>query len=1317
MGIKMSKVVSNMKRGIALLLCAAMLFSMNGMSALATETQGSEMSTEDIGAENTEVESTEEIERTETESTEIEDTEIEDTETVPTEADVTANMLLSYLVFGSSYLETPDQQYVLAGIGDGSYAIESAVLHYQNDTTGIEYSAEVDTIDGDAALFYLDFNNDSFTGSYRVVAIDYVANGVSGTIDMDGTGIDACFGVNQEVTTNPDAELIAEDDLISTDSIVMTDAMGNELSASEFGNALENAAEGTGSDGGVSATGAGNLVIVLDPGHGGSDPGACYSGLRESDLNLKIAAYCKQELDTYAGVTVYMTRSTDETMGADQVASLDERVRRATAKKANVLISFHLNASVNSTANGAFVYYPNSNYNTVIHNSGRDLAAKIQQKLVALGLRNGGTLIWNCQQDTYPDGSLADYLGLIRRSKLAGYPCVLIEHAFLSNGADVATYLNSDAKLKKLGIADATGIAEYYNLQKKGTTPTISSISSPNSTTLEIKWNQCDDISGYELYRSTSKNSGYKNVAVLSGKSKTSYTDTGLTAGKTYYYKVRSYKGSDYSSYSAIQSAYPLEVATIKSVKSNGSGTLTVSWNELSKATGYILYRSTSEASGYTKLAEINSGSTTSYNDTTASKGTKYYYQIQAYNKQNGKTCYASNSTASMGWSIAAAKISGVNSHENGGLLVKWGTVKNAYRYEVYRSTKKSGTYKKIATVSKNTYEDLTVKTNTSYYYKIRTVNRVNKVNGYGSYSSVKTGKQIAQTSVSLIRTTSDTEAKISWKKVSGATGYKVYRSTSKNGKYTVVKTFSKGTTTSYTNKKLKTGKTYYYKVQVLNKVGSYAGCSELSKAVSVKMLGKTEVSHIQTMGNTKLKVVWEKVSGAKGYQVARSTSKNGTYGVVATLTSDATTSYTDKTVKAGKTYYYKVLVKTKNDGNTGYSEAVSGKTAKTTTITETKAVSAASIQLTWNKSTGAKGYVLYRSTDEKKGYSKIATFKSASTLTYTDAAPKANTTYYYKVRSYNVNNGVTGYGDYSKVVSGKSLALPQIKTLTLTNNGSLNVSWKKVSGAESYQIYRKTGTGSYKKIKEVKSVLSYEDKAITPGTKYTYKIQACKKVGDVQGVSGYSKEKAYTIAYTAIMGTSGATVDQMVKYYNASGKVFPAFYASKGVATVKDMAQIVLEEAAAEGVKAEVVWTQICKETGYLQFGGQVKLEQCNFCGLGATDGGAAGADFSSYADPVRIGVRAQVQHLKAYATEASVTLNNACVDPRFLYVKRGMAKYVEWLGIQENPNTERDALGNVVYAVDANGNSYIKSGCGWATDKNYGFDLVNRINLLKSY
>lgn len=173
------------------------------------------------------------------------------------------------------------------------------------------------------------------------------------------------------------------------------------------------------------------------------------------------------------------------------------------------------------------------------------------------------------------------------------------------------------------------------------------------------------------------------------------------------------------------------------------------------------------------------------------------------------------------------------------------------------------------------------------------------------------------------------------------------------------------------------------------------------------------------------------------------------------------------------------------------------------------------------------------------------------------------------------------------------------------------------------------------------------------------------------------------TVDKYLIMGTSETTVQQMVNYWNAVGCSYPEYYASGngGASNIWDFCSILYDEANQEGVRADVVFAQAMHETGWLQFGGDVKVEQYNFSGLGATGNGAAGDSFSD----IRTGLRAQVQHLKAYASTED--LNNDCVDTRFSYVTRGCAPYVEDLGGQ------------------------------WATDSAYGDALIQLIANLHTY
>lgn len=163
---------------------------------------------------------------------------------------------------------------------------------------------------------------------------------------------------------------------------------------------------------------------------------------------------------------------------------------------------------------------------------------------------------------------------------------------------------------------------------------------------------------------------------------------------------------------------------------------------------------------------------------------------------------------------------------------------------------------------------------------------------------------------------------------------------------------------------------------------------------------------------------------------------------------------------------------------------------------------------------------------------------------------------------------------------------------------------------------------------------------------------------------SGGSGQTEDVSSYTMIAGKAVATVEQMKDYIKAKNAAVAQ--------SILDMIPLYLSEGAAEGVRGDIAFAQSCLETGNFGFSGsEVTLEQNNFCGMGVTDNGMKGNSF----DTAQSGIRAQIQHLKAYASTDSLVNEN--IDPRFKYVTRGSAPYVEWLGIQENPQGKGWAAG----------------------------------------
>lgn len=232
----------------------------------------------------------------------------------------------------------------------------------------------------------------------------------------------------------------------------------------------------------------------------------------------------------------------------------------------------------------------------------------------------------------------------------------------------------------------------------------------------------------------------------------------------------------------------------------------------------------------------------------------------------------------------------------------------------------------------------------------------------------------------------------------------------------------------------------------------------------------------------------------------------------------------------------------------------------------------------------------------------------------------------------------------------------------------------KNSSGGEYYGVLRgarAVGTPYY-------MLIEHSFHTNTKATKWLSKDANLDKLAVAEAdilAEFFGMESSTETEKTAIMGKAQATAQQMALFCrskNASPQLTSC--------SLEQLAEMFIEEGEAEGVRGDVAFAQSLHETGYFKFGGIVLPTQNNYAGIGALNGNATG-QAASFPDP-RTGVRAQIQHLKAYAsTEALV---NECVDPRFSLVARGVAPYVEWLGAADNPQGRGWAVPGAGYGAN---------------------------------
>ena len=253
------------------------------------------------------------------------------------------------------------------------------------------------------------------------------------------------------------------------------------------------------------------------------------------------------------------------------------------------------------------------------------------------------------------------------------------------------------------------------------------------------------------------------------------------------------------------------------------SGKIKISWEKIDGAVKYEVWRATSKTGTYSKLTTTTN---TSVTNTSAIAGKTYYYKVKAI---------SSNSSANSEYSAVKSRVCDLakvsiklsNRASDGAITIKWDAVAGATKYQVYRATSKSGQYTKLATTSSISYNDVSGTAGKTYYYKVRAI--CNNTEATGVYSSVQSCVRcLANPDVKITRQSG--KPYLQWDKVSNAAGYRVYRATSKNGTYSLMKNM---TSRSFKDTSAKNGKTYYYKVVAVCKTTS--GNSAYSSVVSIK--------------------------------------------------------------------------------------------------------------------------------------------------------------------------------------------------------------------------------------------------------------------------------------------------------------------------------------------------------------------------------------------------------------------------------------------------------------------------------------------------
>ena len=334
---------------------------------------------------------------------------------------------------------------------------------------------------------------------------------------------------------------------------------------------------------------------------------------------------------------------------------------------------------------------------------------------------------------------------------------------------------------------------------------------------------------------------------------------------------------------------------------------------------------------------------------------------------------------------------------------------------------------------------------------------------------------------------------KISWNKVNKAEVYRVYYKGSKGWTR-----LADTTSTSYTDSKVASGKTYTYTVRCLNKSKNKFTSGYDSKGAKATFIAAPKISKTENV-NGGVKISWGKSNGAEQYRVYYKGRKGWTR-----LADTTSTSYTDSKVTSGKTYTYTVrcLNKSKNKFTSGYdSKGAKATFIATPKISKTENVNGG-VKISWNKSNGAEQYRVYYK--GSKGWTRMVDTTSTS---YIDKDVSSGKNYTYTVRCLNKskNKFTSGYNSTGKSI--KYVSAPKISRTEATYN-SVTLNWDKVNGAEKYRVYRR-GEKGWSRLFDTTST-AFTDTNLYAETAYTYTVR-CINSSANKFTSGYNS-KGFTV-------------------------------------------------------------------------------------------------------------------------------------------------------------------------------------------------------------